>query len=84
MITSFKIYETNLNQPKFKEGDRVYLIGLRSIRHQDPTEKLELCVVEKVVPGKVNYYVLDKFPNIQMREDFLMFDYEYDAKKYNL
>ena len=80
MITIFKIFE-NITQPKFEKGDIVYNIGSPA-----PIK----CVVVEVIPqsehpeNKFNRYMLDRYPNLSVREDKLISEYEFDAKKYNL
>jgi hypothetical protein len=84
MITNFKLFENN--EPKFEIGDEVCVIT-------DP-KKIK-CIIVKVYPAKTNtanvfdmnnfnYYVLDNYPHMTIREDQLIGDYEIDAKKYNL
>jgi hypothetical protein len=93
VITEFKIYSTKLNsfvenkfeniqEPKFKVSDRVYTNGKFRA-------KPNYCKIIKVIPmagtdNNCNRYVLDRYTNLSVREDALISEYEFDAKKYNL
>jgi hypothetical protein len=79
MITDFKLFE-NTNKPKFEVGDIVYNIG--------PLIPKKCKVVEVIPeserPDKGNRYVLNRYPHLSVREDVLISEFEFDAKKYNL
>jgi len=99
MITLFKIFE-NVNPPKFEVGDIVYNIGPPVFRVNNPIKcKVVEVIPESERPdNKGNRYILDLYPplhhgttappglrlHLSVREDVLISEYEFDAKKYNI
>jgi hypothetical protein len=89
MIINFKIFE-NMNSPKFKVGDIVYNIGDKENMFKKSNFIPIKCKVVEVIPeserpdNKCNRYMLDRYPHISVREDVLISEFEFDAKKYNL
>lgn len=81
MITLFKIFE-NITPPKYKKGDIVY----NKATNGEPKK----CIIIKVISqtkrpdNDCTRYILDRYPNLTVREDALIPEHEFDAKKYNL
>jgi hypothetical protein len=79
MITNFKLFENT--EPKFNIGDYVYV-------KNDKTEKL--CKIKEIkdkdprYKKTFNFYILEEYPYMQVREDQLIPEYEVNVKKYNL
>ena len=77
MITKFKIFENN--ETKFKVGDSVYILDI----NENPYNKGKITKVLNY-SNNIKRYITDQYPNATMSEDYLKFDYEIDAEKYNL
>ncbi len=93
MITKFKIFENENEEPKFKVGDKVYIISqLEDKKSGKNYHSYEIVKVIKKLSSinnqydsnSSNRYILDEYPNMTIREDLLISDIEIDAKKYNL
>lgn len=95
MITKFKLFENeNENDdPKFKVGDRVYIISQLEDKKSDKIyHSYEILkVIKKLHTIKNQYdsslsnrYILDEYPQLTVKEESLISDTEVDAKKYNL
>lgn len=82
MITQFKIFES-VNKPIYKKGDIVYQVNAKGVV-SDKKSKIIKVLMGTKIGSPVNRYILDRYPNLSVREDYLLPEHEVDAKKYNL
>jgi len=79
MITKYKIFENEMQDAKYSVDDYVYVIT-------DDTKKK--CKIKEVIPksdnSKFNFYIVEEYPYIQIREDQFTSEMKVDTKKYNL
>ena len=83
MITQFKIFES-VNKPIFKVGDKVYQKNAQGVINTDKKCRIDKVFMAAKIGSPVNRYILDRYPNLSVREDYLVPEHEVEAKKYNL
>ena len=83
MITNFKIFES-VNKPKFKVGDKVYQKNAQGVINTDKKCRIDKVFMGTKIGSPVNRYILDRYPHLSVREDYLVSEHEVNSQKYNI
>ena len=84
MIINFKIFE-KVAEPKFNVGNYVYVKTDNTKTKCKIKEVLNQEIDDDIFKTKnFNFYILEEYPYMKVREDQLIPEYEINAKKYNL
>jgi hypothetical protein len=88
-----KKYESIEDEPKFSEGDKVYIksqledakkTGIIYNNYEIIKVLKKVSNFESTEQYLINRYVLDEYPNLSFRENSLISDIEVNANKFNL